>query len=74
MIFTNYVLLSSVILAFLKIFVIHRRRRFCHVGELSVENEINVLNLRNMFLKKIFFTIWSGEKRVLMHLRILPDH
>jgi hypothetical protein len=29
-------------------FVIHRRRRFCHVGELNVENEINVLNLRYM--------------------------
>jgi hypothetical protein len=22
----------------------------------------------------IFFIIWSGEKRVLMHLHILPDH
>jgi hypothetical protein len=30
--------------------------------------------IRNMFLNKIFFTIWSGEKRVLMHLRILPDY
>ncbi len=28
----------------------------------------------NMFLKNLFFTIWSGEKRDLMHLRILPDH
>jgi hypothetical protein len=27
--------------------VIHRRRRFCHVGELNVENEINVLNLKD---------------------------
>jgi hypothetical protein len=24
--------------------------------------------------KKPIFSIWSGEKRVLMHLRILPDH
>ncbi len=30
--------------------------------------------IRNMFLKNLFFTIWSGEKRVLVHLRILPDH
>ena len=29
---------------------------------------------RNFFSKKIFFTEWSGSKRVLMHLRILPDH
>ena len=29
---------------------------------------------RNMFWKKIFLTVWSGKKRVLMHLRILPDH
>ena len=27
-----------------------------------------------MFLNKIFFTIWSVKKRVLMHLRILPDN
>jgi hypothetical protein len=29
---------------------------------------------RIMSLKKIFFNIWSGLKRVLMHLRILSDH
>jgi hypothetical protein len=29
---------------------------------------------RKMFWKKIFLTVWSGKKRVLMHLRILPDH
>ena len=23
---------------------------------------------------KIFFHVWSGRKRVLMHLRMLPDH
>jgi hypothetical protein len=28
----------------------------------------------NFISKKIFFTVWSGLKRVLMHLRILPDH
>jgi hypothetical protein len=27
-----------------------------------------------VFSKKIFFTDWSGSKRVLMHLRILLDH
>jgi hypothetical protein len=27
-----------------------------------------------MAIKKIFFNVWSGQKRVLMHLRILPDH
>jgi len=27
-----------------------------------------------MSLKKIFFNIWSGQKRVFMHLRLLPDH
>ena len=26
------------------------------------------------FQKKIFFTVLSGLRRVLMHLRILPDH
>jgi hypothetical protein len=26
------------------------------------------------FQKKIFFTVWSGLRRVLMHLRILPNH
>ena len=29
---------------------------------------------RNFFSKEIFFTVWSGYKRVFMHLRILPDH
>ena len=29
---------------------------------------------RNFFSKEIFFTVWSGYKRVLMHLHILPDH
>jgi hypothetical protein len=29
---------------------------------------------RVKFLKKIFFNVWSGLKRVLLHLRILPDH
>ncbi len=29
---------------------------------------------RIMSLKKIFLTVWSGWRRVLMHLRILPDH
>ncbi len=29
---------------------------------------------RKMFWKKIFFTVWNGLKRFLMHLRILPDH
>jgi hypothetical protein len=24
--------------------------------------------------KKIFFNVWSGRKRVLMHFRMLPDH
>jgi hypothetical protein len=27
-----------------------------------------------MAIKKIFFNVWSGRKRVLMHLRMLPDH
>jgi hypothetical protein len=27
-----------------------------------------------MFLKKIFFNVWRGKKRVLMHLRKLPDY
>ena len=31
-------------------------------------------NTRNFFSKEIFFTVWSGYKRVFMHLRILPDH
>jgi hypothetical protein len=26
------------------------------------------------FSKEILFTVWSGKKRVLMHLRILPYH
>jgi hypothetical protein len=29
---------------------------------------------KKMFWKKIFLTVWSGKKRVLMHFRILPDH
>jgi hypothetical protein len=29
---------------------------------------------RNSLLKEIFFTVWSGYKRVLMHFRILPYH
>ena len=29
---------------------------------------------RNFFSKKILLNVWSGLKRVLMHLRILPDH
>ncbi len=29
---------------------------------------------RNFFSKEIFFTVWSGYKRVLMHFRILSDH
>jgi hypothetical protein len=29
---------------------------------------------RNLFSKEIFFTVWSGYKRVLMHFRILPYH
>jgi hypothetical protein len=24
--------------------------------------------------QKIFFNVWSGRKRVLMHFRMLPDH
>ncbi len=31
-------------------------------------------NTRNFFSKEIFFTVWSGYKRVLMHFRILPYH
>jgi len=31
-------------------------------------------NTRNFFSKEMFFTVWSGYKRVFMHLRILPDH
>ena len=26
-----------------------------------------------MSLKKLFLNVWSGSKRVLMHLRILPE-
>ena len=29
---------------------------------------------RNFFSKEIFFTVWSGYKRVLMRFRILPYH
>ncbi len=29
---------------------------------------------QNQVLKKLFFNVWSGSKRVFMHLRILPDH
>jgi hypothetical protein len=29
---------------------------------------------QNQVFKKLFFTVWSGSKRVFMHLRILPDH
>jgi len=29
---------------------------------------------QKLFSKEIFFTVWSGYKRVFMHLRILPDH
>ena len=29
--------------------------------------------IRIKFFLKIFFNVWSGFKRVLMHLRILPD-
>jgi hypothetical protein len=29
---------------------------------------------RKKFSTKIFFNVLSGKKRVLMHLRILPDH
>jgi hypothetical protein len=29
---------------------------------------------QNQVLKKLFFIVWSGSKRVFMHLRILPDH
>ena len=29
---------------------------------------------RIKILKKLFFNVWSGYKRVFMHLRILPDH
>ncbi len=36
--------------------------------------EVYFQTSRIMSLKKIFFNIWSGKKRVLMHLRILPDH
>jgi hypothetical protein len=25
-------------------------------------------------LKKLFINVWNGQKRVCMHLRILPDH
>ena len=29
---------------------------------------------RKMFWKKVILNVWSGLKRVLMHLRILPEH
>jgi hypothetical protein len=29
---------------------------------------------QNQVFKKLFFNVWSGSKRVFMHLRILPDH
>jgi hypothetical protein len=29
---------------------------------------------QNQVLKKKIFNVWSGFKRVFMHLRILPDH
>ena len=29
---------------------------------------------QNQVLQKLFFNVWSGSKRVFMHLRILPDH
>jgi hypothetical protein len=29
---------------------------------------------KNFFSYKIFLNVWSGQKRVLMHLRILSDH
>ncbi len=29
---------------------------------------------RNFFSKEIFLNVWGCKKRVLMHLRILPDH
>jgi hypothetical protein len=29
---------------------------------------------RNMGSKMMLFNVWSGNIRVLMHLRILPDH
>ncbi len=29
---------------------------------------------RNLFLKEIFFTVWSSYKRVFLLLRILPEH
>ncbi len=38
---------------FFENFVIHRRRRFCHVGELNVENEINVLNLALLYTSSV---------------------
>ena len=31
-------------------------------------------NTRNLFSKEIFFTVWSGYKRVFLLLRILPDY
>ncbi len=29
---------------------------------------------QNQVLQKLFFNVWSGSKRVFMHLRILPEH
>ena len=29
---------------------------------------------QNQVLKKDFFNVWSGRKRVFMHLCVLPDH
>jgi hypothetical protein len=31
-------------------------------------------NTRNMGSKMMLFNVWSGNIRVLMHFRILPDH
>ncbi len=50
-IFTSYFFIFCPF-RFFENFVIHRRRRFCHVGELNVENEINVLNLNILYLKE----------------------
>jgi hypothetical protein len=29
---------------------------------------------QNQVLKKLFFSVWSGSKRVFKHFRILPNH
>jgi hypothetical protein len=34
----------------------------------------NFHTTRNFFSEKIFFTVWSGYKRVFMHFRKLPYH